>query len=164
MRHSWFYSNQITSCRVIFWNFNLNLRPHKPNPLTKTITTFLSLLMFGFIYQSLLLYDTLAHRGTIQLAGLCIYAACLCVYTALQVGQIEAAIESLYAFGIVKPDNTLFITNMRSLTKVNAVMTGLYTLAITIISFKHYIEFQWTIYRQLNADLNMQKRYFIFKV
>ena len=149
---------------MIFANFQLHLTPGWPaTASTRTIPTFLTLLIFGFIYQCLLLYETLAQRNTIQLIGLCAYAACLCIYAGLQVQEIQGAIDNLISIQHID-SNSEFVTNTQSLALFNAVMTAVYTLAITFVSFKLYNEFQWTIYRQLNADLDMQKRYFTFKV
>lgn len=154
----------LTAHRVILSILNHNLLPDKAtNPELKTIPTFLALLTFGFVYQVLLLYDTLAQRNFIQLGGLCIYAACLGVYTILQIRQIQEAVEELVQIGYIKPTKTPSST-MRSLSIVNSVVTAIYTFIITFSTFKLYHEFQWTIYRQLNADLDMQKRYFTFKV
>jgi hypothetical protein len=65
---------------------------------------------------------------------------------------------------VTEPVRVGNIARIRSLSIVNAVVTGLYTLIITLIGFKLYTEFQWTVYRQLNADWAMQRRYFTFKV
>ncbi len=46
----------------------------------------------------------------------------------------------------------------------NAVVTGSYALAISLISLKLYAEFSWSIFRLLEGDIAMQKRYFAFKV
>jgi hypothetical protein len=154
----------MTHYSVIFSIFRGSLRPNiAAIPVTRTIPTILSLLIFGFIYQSLLLYDTLATKNTIQLFGLCIYAVCLCVYTSLQVDQAERALDALASLNYVAPASSPSY-DMRPLVLTNAIITGVYVLAISSISYKLYYEFQWSIYRQLNADLAMQRRYFTFKV
>ena len=131
-------------------------------PESKTIPSFLTLLIFGFIYQALLLYDTLAQRNTIQLIGLCIFAACLFIYAVLQIDEVEKVILVLLSFHRLIPASDVYF--IRPLSIANAVLTGLYTTTIALVSFKLYSEFQWTIYRLLNADLKMQQRYFTFKV
>lgn len=134
----------------------------------KTIPSFLTLLIFGFIYQALLLYDTLAQRNTIQLIGLCIFAACLFIYAVLQIQEVEKVTLGLIESGngdraSLMPTSDVYFF-IRPLSITNAVLTGLYTTIIAFVSFKLYSEFQWTIYRLLNADLKMQQRYFTFKV
>ncbi|PMD43066.1 hypothetical protein L207DRAFT_484175 [Hyaloscypha variabilis F] len=131
-------------------------------PESKTIPSFLTLLIFGFIYQALLLYDTLAQRNTIQLIGLCIFAACLFIYAVLQIDEVEKVILVLLSFHRLIPASDVYF--IRPLSIANAVLTGLYTTTIALVSFKLYSEFQWTIYRLLNADLKMQQRYFTFKI
>jgi len=80
---------------ILFWLRNTFLVPAKQaTPATKAVPTFMSLLIFSFVYQSLLLDATLARRNTIQLLGVCIYAVCLCVYAALQTHEIQFAIEA----------------------------------------------------------------------
>jgi hypothetical protein len=151
--------------------FQLHLLPGiPPNAEVKTIPSLLSLLIFGFIYQALLLYDTLAQRNTMQLIGLCIFAACLFIYAVLQIQELEKVI--LVLSEARNGDPASLITSpargvdflIRPLSIANAVLTGLYTTIISFVSFKLYSEFQWTIYRLLNADLKMQQRYFTFKV
>ncbi|KUJ10469.1 uncharacterized protein LY89DRAFT_710737 [Mollisia scopiformis] len=148
-------------CRIFTrYRVSLNLVPDRTiTAEVKAVPTFLSLLIFGFIYQALLLYDTLSQRNMIQLGGLCAYSASLCVYTILQIQQVEKVVIVLETAA-----GPATLINMKHLTYANASLTGLYTAIIICVSFKLYGEFQWTIYRQLNADLAMQKRYFTFKI
>jgi hypothetical protein len=147
----------------MFAELQLHLIPDVPaTPKSKTIPSFLTLLIFGFIYQALLLYDTLAQRNTIQLIGLCIFAACLFIYAVLQIGEVEKVILALLSGDSLIPASDVYF--IQPLSIANAVLTGLYTTTIALVSFKLYSEFQWTIYRLLNADLKMQQRYFTFKV
>jgi len=155
----------------MFTELQPHLIPDVPETTeAKTIPSFLTLLIFGFIYQALLLYDTLAQRNTIQLIGLCIFAACLFIYAVIQIQEVEKVILVLSGGGpgngdhasLIPASNVYFF--MRPLSIACAVVTGLYTTVIAFVSFKLYSEFQWTIYRLLNADLKMQQRYFTFKV
>ncbi|RDW72951.1 hypothetical protein BP6252_06858 [Coleophoma cylindrospora] len=131
-------------------------------PEAKAVPMFLSLFILGLLYQQLLVYDTLAHKNTIQLIGLCFYAACFCIYTSLQVTQLQDAIAELADLGLLLINDVWVKT--RPLAILNATVTGAHMLALSGISFKLYAEFQWTIYRQLNADLDMQKRFFLFQI
>jgi len=112
--------------------------------LSKAIPSFLTLLIFGFIYQALLLYDTLAQRNTIQLIGLCIFTACLFIYAVLQIQEVENVILALSDSGMIPASDVYFF--IRPLSIANAVLTGLYTTIMAFASFKLYSEFQWTIY------------------
>jgi hypothetical protein len=154
----------MTQYRVIFSIFQSSLRHDiTTTSVIKAFPTVLSLLLFGFSYQSLLLYDALATKNTIQLFGLCIYAACLCVYIILRIDQAQRALDILASLGYVAPASSPWY-DMRPLILTNTIITGVYALAISSISYKLYYEFQWSIYRQMNADLAMQRRYFTFKV
>jgi hypothetical protein len=110
----------------------------------------------------MLAYDTLAKKNSIQLFGFCLYTCSLGVYAALQVVEIDLILEALETSSIAVDFSHR--GQLRSLAVANAIIIGIYTLAICFISFKLYAEFQWTIYRQLNADVKMQRRYFTFKV
>ncbi|RDW87828.1 hypothetical protein BP5796_03522 [Coleophoma crateriformis] len=148
---------------IIFAMFRDAQRPiSKTTSESKAVPMFLSLLILGLLYQQLLVYDTLAHRNTIQLIGLCIYAACFCVYTGLQVTQLQVAIVALADLDFLLINDIW--AKIGPLAIVNATATGAHMLVLSGISFKLYAEFQWTIYRQLNADLDMQKRYFLFQI
>lgn len=154
---------QLNLYRVIISNIQLSLKPStEATPLLSAGPTFFILLIFGFVYQALLLYDTLAQRNTIQLFGLCIYAVCLFIYAALQVDEVHRVSVALEEIGDVSPDNSSWITT-KPLVLANASITALYLIVVVFISFKLYAEWQWTLYRELNADLAMQRRYFTFK-
>ena len=142
-----------------------NLRNIAPLVAVKSIPTFLSLLIFGFFYQCLLLYDTLAHKNTMQLIGLCFYAICLFIYSAIQWDEIEKTLDVLYA----TTDRQIFLDasawwEIKPLLTANACLTAIYVLFISFATCKLYDDFQWKIFKQLNADLEVQRRYFAFKV
>ncbi|KAI5305688.1 hypothetical protein KEM56_003633 [Ascosphaera pollenicola] len=63
----------------------------------KTIPTFLTLYIFGFVYELLLVADALRHKNIIQLYGLCICNIGLLIYGAVQIEQIQKAVEVLQA-------------------------------------------------------------------
>ncbi|KAE9370185.1 hypothetical protein N431DRAFT_509225 [Stipitochalara longipes BDJ] len=151
---------------AIFIIFQLALRPSLSlhgdlGPDSKIIPTVLVLLIFGFIYLALLLYDTLAKKDTIQLGGISFFAACLLGFTTIQIDQVIKGLTDLSLHGLIAHDDIL--ANIRSMTIVIAVMTGLYTAVTMFLGIKLYSEFQWNVYRLLNADLAMQRRYFTFK-
>lgn len=137
------------------------------NMYPETAPTFIALFIFGSIYQAMIVYDTLAQQNTVQLGGLCAFATCLCIYAVLQTKVFGDVVLSLHAYEPKAPrvaEMLAKFTSMWSLSIVTATATGAYTLIITLVGFQLHKEFQWTIYRQLNADLVMQRRYFTFKV
>lgn len=130
--------------------------------LRRSIITFFGLLVLGFVYQCLIMYDALAKRNTIQLIGLCIYAACLSVYAILQVDQTRRIIIDAKSKHNIAEDNDVW-TAMRPLVVAIATLTGLYFLTICFLSYKLYDEFAWSIFAQLHADYRMKRKYFTFQ-
>ena len=129
----------------------------------KSIPTFLSLLIFGFLYECLLLYDTLAQKNMMQLIGLCFYATCLFIYTAIQWDEIQKTVKMLNEFDLLSHNDPTW-SQMKPLLTANACITAIYVLFISFVAWKLYDEFRWKIFKQLNADLAVQRRYFAFKV
>src|ERR1700712_3330480 len=72
-----------------------------PIAQTKTVPTYLTLFIFGFLYQLVLVYDSLRLKNTIQVIGLCMYNGGMLIYAAIQYDQIQTAIESLGERGYV---------------------------------------------------------------
>lgn len=83
----------------------------------------LVLLSLASVYQVLLLYDTLAHRNTIQLIGLCVYSALLCVYAVLQIHQVDLLAEEYNE-----------VVQFRPLPRSIGVVTGAFTAIICAVS------------------------------
>ena len=116
------------------------------------------LLSLASVYQLLLLYDTLACRNTIQLIGLCVYTALLCIYAGLQIQQVEVA--NYYS----NRNYDIEIPHMKPLAISSAAIIGAFTAIICAVSWKVYGEFRWTVFQRFNADSKMQRRYFTFQV
>ncbi len=112
------------------------------------------------VFQSMLPCGKSARRNTIQLLGLCNYAVCLCIYAALQTQVIQLTIEALEIMQYIMPGSYLWLS-IRSLALANAVITGVYALAISLINFKLYAEFPWLMFRLLKGDIAMQRRYLL---
>merc|ERR1711964_722170 len=62
---------------------------------SRTIPTFLTLYIFGFLYQLLLVWDALRMKNTIQVIGLVMYNVGLLIYGAVQISQIKDAVFQL---------------------------------------------------------------------
>jgi len=125
----------------------------------RTIPTYLSLLIFGYIYQMILVYDALSNKNTIQVIGLCLMNLGILVYTAIQVDQVREAIDILGAK--IKVNYSMEIRPF--LVAVPCVM-GLSTALLSFIAYKLYDEFAWTIYKQISADLRLKRRYLVYQV
>ena len=132
----------------------------------KTIDTYLSLFIFGFIYQIVLAYDALRLKNTIQVIGLCLYNFGLLVYAAVQTGQIHDIILILSTASAGGPPGIslqIWFDLKPYLIAVPCVI-GLGTILLSAVAWKLYDEFAWTIYKNISADVRMKRRYLVFQV
>ncbi|KAF2664114.1 hypothetical protein BT63DRAFT_101174 [Microthyrium microscopicum] len=152
----------------IFGLFNSQLLPEARNPLsadkgnyTKAIPTDLSLLIFAFVYQLVLVYDALRSQNTIQVIGLVVMNLGIVVYCALQKEQVYQA-----AFNL----NRQNFLPMSYWDQVDAYLTALPCVValgsalLGFIAWKLYGEFGWNIYKQIGADRRMKNRYMIYQI
>ncbi|CCU77934.1 unnamed protein product [Blumeria hordei] len=148
----------------LFAKFQSSLMPGlEPTPLSKTIPTYLTLFIFGFLYQMLLVYDSLRLKNTIQVIGLCIYNVGMLIYAAIQFDQIKRAITGLSEAKYIHPSNTVWHDVRPFLMAVPCIIAA-FTLALSIIAWKLYDEFAWTIYKHISADLRMKRRFLTFQI
>ncbi|KAH0555936.1 hypothetical protein GP486_006118 [Trichoglossum hirsutum] len=132
-------------------------------PQSRTIPTYLTLFIFGFVYQLVLVYDALRLKNTIQVIGLCIYNVGLLIYASVQMDQIRQAIVTLKTKTLVKPEANIWVTCQPYLIAVPCVI-ALGTVLLSGVAWKLYDEFAWTIYKHISADLKMKKRYLTFQI
>ncbi|PSR94521.1 hypothetical protein BD289DRAFT_459275 [Coniella lustricola] len=141
----------------------------------KTIPTFLTLFIFGFLYELVLTWDALRLKNTIQIIGLCIANLALLVYTAIQIDQIETAIDDLDTANALSGSYTTSTG-----TKVTAsealwdeiqgpliaipILLAVVTIALSYFSWKLYQAFAWDILKQIGADYRMKKRFLHYQV
>lgn len=148
--------------RYVFARFQIELTGDSNNfTPSKAIPTFLTLYIFGFIYELVLVYDALRLKNTIQVIGLCICNVGLLIYGAVQMDQIEDAIKILS-----KNDNIDIEVwdEMKPYLITIPCIIGLGTVLMSFIAWKLYDEFAWTIYKHISADLRMKRRYLTFQV
>src|ERR1700712_1000787 len=82
----------------IFVNFQNDLKDnatHAKNDPATTIPTFLTLYIFAFVYQLVLVWDALRMKNTIQILGLVGLNLGLLIYGAVQVEQLHDAVKIL---------------------------------------------------------------------
>lgn len=158
-------SRKIADCVVsyVFATFQTSLQNDaKHNTASRTIPTFLTLYIFGFLYQLLLAYDALRLKNTIQVIGLCLFNAALLLYAAVQIEQIHDAVNTLLN------DNNAIDTKVWSDTKAFLVaipcIIAVGTILLSLVAWKLYDEFAWTIYKHISADLRMKRRYLTFQI
>ncbi|QPH18455.1 hypothetical protein C2857_003495 [Epichloe festucae Fl1] len=154
----------------VFARFQTSLGAHMDVPNVqsqyKTIPTFLTLFIFGFLYELVVVWDALRMKNTIQVIGVCFANLALLVYTAIQVDQISGAIDILFTFNALEPG----ATHMSVWTKVRAFLIAipgiiaLATLLMVFISWKLYQEFAWDILKNIGADYRMKKRFLHYQI
>lgn len=151
-------------CSYVFAKFQTSLNPGATqNAYSRAILTSLTLYIFGFLYQLVLVYDALRLQNTIQVIGLCIFNVALLVYASLQMTQIQDAIDHLSHIppGLINP--TVWDGTKQYLTAVPCIIALGFVL-MSVVAWKLYDEFAWMIYKHISADLRMKRRYLTFQV
>jgi len=148
----------------VFAHFQIHLQ-HSNNAgsssSSRTIPTFLTLYIFGFLYQLLLVWDALRMKNTIQVIGLVMYNVGLLIYGAVQMEQIKEAIFDLAEDEVLHEDiwsdTKPFLIAIPAIIAVGAIALG-------VCAWKLYDEFAWTIYKRISADLRMKRRYLQYQI
>ncbi|KAL3423451.1 hypothetical protein PVAG01_05197 [Phlyctema vagabunda] len=154
----------ITLESYVFAKFQLSLEPDLPStPTSKTIPTYLTIFIFGFLYQLVLVWDSLRLKNTIQVIGLCLYNLGMLIYAAIQYDQIRTAIATLIQTGFIKQTDFLWHDLKPYLVAV-PIIIAFFTLVMAFIAWKLYDEFAWTIYKHISADLRMKRRFLTFQI
>jgi hypothetical protein len=152
------------SDRYVFVKFQRDLIPaaqDQGGSDVKTIPTYLGLLIFGFVYELLLVYDALRAKNTIQVIGIVAMNLAILVYTAIQGDQIQEAYQYLYGLKLIEQP---FYHDVRPYLIALPCITALGTILLAIGAWKLYEEFAWTIYKQISADVRLKNRYLIYQV
>ncbi|KAF2424952.1 hypothetical protein EJ08DRAFT_663828 [Tothia fuscella] len=148
----------------VFANFQSHLRGawrEAGGSEVKTIPTYLSLLIFAFVYQLVLVYDALANKNTIQVIGLCIMNLGILVYTAIQIDQIKDATAALTTKNMIWPE---FWPSVKSFLFASPCVIALGTVLLSYVAWKLYDEFAWSIYKQISADLRLKRRFLVYQI
>ncbi|KAI9749976.1 MAG: hypothetical protein M1815_002089 [Lichina confinis] len=143
----------------VFARFQVKLAPAadgKPEELT--IPTFLTLFIFGCIYQLVLVIDALRLKNTIQVIGICLLNVAELVYAAIQKDQLRDAFDSFQA----PTEDFLRETNPFLIAVPCVLAVG--TVLMSFVAWKLYNEFAWTIYKHISADLRLKRRYLAFQI
>lgn len=132
--------------------------------IQSTVTSYLSLFIFGFFYQLILVFDALRLKNTIQIIGLCIYNLGLLIEAAIQLDQIKDAIALAASRGNdveLKPD---FWPSVQPFIIALPCVIGLGTVLLGLTAWKLYEEFSWSIYKHISADLRLKQRYLSYQI
>lgn len=130
------------------------------NAYTKTIPTFLTLYIFGMVYQLVLVWDALRLKNTIQVIGLCLLNVGLLIYAGVQWDQLNTATDMLQG---TLSNQHIWEDLTPYLIAIPCVL-GLGTILMSVVAWRLYDEFAWTIYKHISADLRMKRRYLTFQV
>jgi hypothetical protein len=154
----------------VFAQFQSALKPNVTTPevqsQAKTIPTFLTLFIFGFLYELVVVWDALRAKNTIQAIGVCIANLAMLVYTSIQVDQIRDALKVLVKYGALKEGETVqsIWEEVRAYLAAIPAIIALATVAMAFISWKLYQEFAWDILKTIGADYRMRKRFLHYQV
>lgn len=148
--------------RYVFARFQLDLGPKADKQtLSRTIPTYLSLLIFGFLYQLVLAYDALRVKNTIQVIGICLYNLGILVYVAIETDQVHDTVRTLLGENLIDPG---FWDDVKPYLIAVPCVVALATAIMAFIAWKLYDEFAWTIYKSISADLRMKRRFMVYQI
>lgn len=87
------------------------------------------------------------------------------IYAAIQYDQIENAINGLkgYSPPYILQSDPIWQTIQPYLLAVPCII-AFFSVAMSVIAWKLYDEFAWTIYKHISADLRMKRRFLTFQV
>nr|POE79974.1 upf0658 golgi apparatus membrane protein [Quercus suber] len=157
----------------VFGEFQASL--HVPDDLskddtlsaTRSIPTYLALYIFGFLYELILVWDALRLKNTIQVIGICLYNLGLLIYAAVEKQQVQDAVHSLTDPGIptpyqyIDPDTW---SKLEPFLVAGPCVLALGTVLLSLVAWKLYDEFAWSIYKHISADLRLKRRYLTYQI
>ncbi|KAK2043034.1 hypothetical protein LZ31DRAFT_338165 [Colletotrichum somersetense] len=157
----------------VFWKFQTGLTDQddsaEKNDVNidsprRTIPTFLTLFIFGFLYELVVVWDALRAKNTIQVIGVCISNLALMVYTAIQVEQIEEALSQLKDNRSLKhPEDDMWADVKPYLVAIPCIL-GFGSIAMGFTAWKLYQVFAWDILKTIGADYRMKKRFLHYQI
>ncbi|KAF2155264.1 hypothetical protein K461DRAFT_292137 [Myriangium duriaei CBS 260.36] len=127
----------------------------------RSIDTYLSLFIFGFLYQIALTWDALRLKNTIQVIGLCLYNVGLMIYAIVQTIQIQDAVDVLVEQQSI---NFSLWNALKPYMITVPCIIALATVLMSIVAWKLYDEFSWSIYKHISADLSLKRRYLVYQI
>ncbi|GIJ91886.1 hypothetical protein Asppvi_010861 [Aspergillus pseudoviridinutans] len=128
---------------------------------TLRIQSFLGLYIFALLYELALSYDALRRKNTFQLVGLCICNLGLFIYGIIQMREIRETVTEVVAD--TSRSNSIWSTYQIELILV-PVFLGVGTAIMAFVTWKLRAEFSWSIYKDISADLRMNRRYTVYQV
>ncbi|KAK0762093.1 hypothetical protein N5P37_004894 [Trichoderma harzianum] len=154
----------------VFGKFQLSLGDYISDPQVqsqyKTIPTFLTLFIFGFLYELIIVLDALRMKNTIQIIGVCIANLALLVYAALQIEQIQVALGILEDHGSLEQGITsaMLWDDIKAYLIASPVIIAVATIGMVYVAWKLYQQFAWDILKNIGADYRMKKRFLHYQI
>jgi hypothetical protein len=145
----------------IFISISDRILEHGKIDGSSRLQSFLGLYIFALLYELVLSYDALRRQNTFQLLGLCICNLGLLTYGILQVSELMHTVKSLAKDGAL---STGILSIYRLELILIPIILGLATIVMIFVTWKLFVEFSWLIYKNISADLKMNRRYHIYQV
>lgn len=166
---SFILANGIYCLRFVFADFQIKLTSvgrKDERATSRTVPAYLSLFIFGFIYQVLLAWDALRLKNTIQIIGLCLYNVGLLVEAAVQSDQISDAVHTLRTIPNVVDQGIPpgFWAEIHPFIIAVPCVIALGTVLLSLVAWKLYGEFAWSIYKHISADTKLRRMYLSYQV
>merc|ERR1711964_846487 len=147
----------------VFGKWQAFLRPNAVQvPSSRTIPTFLTLLVFASLYSLIFIYDGLRRRSSIQISISCILNIGLIVYTAIQPSKIHTSIRSMEGSRDAL-NQPLVDLGMDMWGDVKIVLIVL-PVVVGVLTWKIHGEFEWEVYRAIAGDSGMKRRFLAYQV
>lgn len=128
---------------------------------TIRLRAFVGLYIFALLYESLLAYDALRRQNTFQLVGLCICNLGLFTYGILQLSEIKKTIMgSADSIALGKKIWAMYYIELLLVP----IFLGVGTVAMSFMTWRLRAEFSWSIYKNVSADLRMNRRFLTYQV
>jgi hypothetical protein len=124
--------------------------------------TYLIILVLGLLYHASLSWDTLRLQNTVQICGVCSFAAAISAYSLAEVIQIQSAVSY---FSIHMPESGVLLTAAENrLLVAIPIVLAITTLVLCVLAWKLSQLFAWTVYKSFSADMDVRKRYMLLEV
>ncbi|KAL2756566.1 hypothetical protein ACRALDRAFT_2101535 [Sodiomyces alcalophilus JCM 7366] len=130
----------------------------------RTIPTFLTLFIFAFLYELIVVWDALRMKNTIQIIGVCIANLAIMIYAAIQIEQIQIAVEEMEAAGALVRGRKDMWNDMRPFLIAIPCIFSAGTIAMSFVAWKLYQVFAWDILKTIGADYRMKQRFLHYQV
>ncbi|KAH7323943.1 hypothetical protein BKA65DRAFT_540523 [Rhexocercosporidium sp. MPI-PUGE-AT-0058] len=154
----------------VFGQWQAYLRPNAIQvPASRTIPTFLTLLVFASLYSMIFVYDGLRRRSSIQISISCLLNIGLVVYTAIQPDKIHKSVLSMAeardALNQPLVDLSMDMWGyVKVVLVVLPVVVGVLTVLMGALAWKIHGEFEWEVYRAIAGDSGMKRRFLTYQV